>query len=337
MRKAFVIGLGALLILCGLGLWLANSKGLLPGHVQLRAYTDDASGLTEGTKVRVDGIPVGYLDHQRLTGSRDPGRRVEFDMKVQRRYLSKIPVDSVLGVVAENLMGDLTINITRGESPEHVEPGAELRTAKAVDASRVMAQIGNEMQALQAISDRVTNLLAGVDAGRGTAGKLNVKWQKLYGGLPAEAQSLIDDYRHAHGTIDKLLVNNDEWSKQVQTTRDRIDDITQGLQGERGTAGEIQRLRKDLDRTKQELDGLQTAMKARTGDFEDLQRRTDDLAARLDSIARRINAGQGTIGQLVVNRQLSEALDHASAEFQGVVKDMQANPRKFFTFQVRLF
>ena len=172
MRKAVIVGLGAFLILCALALWLAGSLGLLPGYAQLRAYTDDASGLTDGTKVRLEGIPVGYLDHQRLTGSSDPLRRVEFDMKVKSGYLSKIPVDSAVGVVADNLMGDQSINITRGQSPQHVEPGAELHSVKAVDPSKVMAQIANEMQALQTVSDRVTALLAGVDAGRGSIGKL---------------------------------------------------------------------------------------------------------------------------------------------------------------------
>lgn len=337
MRKAVIMGLGAFFILCALGLWLASSMGLLPGYAQLRAYTDDASGLTDGTKVRLEGIPIGYLDHQRLTGSRDPLRRVEFDMKVKAGYLPKIPVDSAVGVVADNLMGDQSINITRGQSQQHVEPGTELRSVKAVDANKVMAQIGNEMQALQAVSDRVNSLLSGVDAGRGSIGKLNTEWGKQYGGLPVEAQNLLADYRNAHGTVSKLFVDNDEWSSQVAITRKRMDDILGGLQAGQGTAGKLESLRKDLDQTMQEIDGLKAAVNARTGDLKELQERMDDLMARLDGIASLINAGQGTIGQFRVNPQLFEALAGTTGEFQALMKDMRANPRKFFTLRLALF
>jgi phospholipid/cholesterol/gamma-HCH transport system substrate-binding protein len=319
MRKAVIAGLGAFLILCALALWVAGSLGLLPGYAQLRAYTDDASGLTDGTKVRLEGIPVGYLDHQRLTGLGDPLRRVEFDMKVQSGYLSKIPVDSAVGVVADNLMGDQSINITRGQSPQHVEPGAELHSVKAVDPNKVMAQIANEMQALQTVSDRVTALLAGVIAGRGSIGKLNANWQKQYGGLPVEAQKLIDDYRNAHGTVSKVLIDNDELSNQVATTRKRMDDILGELQPGHGLAGRIEALGRDIDRTMQDLDSLKTVATTRTRNLDELQQRMNELTARFDGIAGRINAGQGTIGQFMVNPQLSQALAGTTTEFQAIL------------------
>src|SRR5262245_20551384 len=111
MRKAILIGTGGFLVLLAAALWVATERGLLRGYVVLRTYVDDASGLTLGTKVRIDGIPVGYLDHQRLTGSRDHNRAVEFEMKIRARYLQKIPVDSTVRVVADNLLSDKAINI----------------------------------------------------------------------------------------------------------------------------------------------------------------------------------------------------------------------------------
>ena len=35
-------------------------------------------------------------------------------MKVQEKYLQQIPVDSVAGISAANLLGDKFINITKG-------------------------------------------------------------------------------------------------------------------------------------------------------------------------------------------------------------------------------
>ena len=52
---------------------------------------DDASGLADGSAVRLNGISIGYLDHLQLTDSRDPKRTVEFDMKVKAVILPQIP------------------------------------------------------------------------------------------------------------------------------------------------------------------------------------------------------------------------------------------------------
>ena len=42
----------------------------------------------------------------------------------------------------------------------------------------------------------------------------------------------------------------------------------------------------------------------------------------------KINSGQGTIGQLVVNPQLYDSLNGTTHELQGLVKDMRANPEE---------
>ncbi len=74
----------------------------------------DASGMAEGTPVRLNGFTIGTLDTIELTGSADPKRSVEFIMKVQEKFLQQIPVDSVAGISAANLLGDKFINITKG-------------------------------------------------------------------------------------------------------------------------------------------------------------------------------------------------------------------------------
>ena len=51
----------------------------------------------------------------------------------------------------------------------------------------------------------------------------------------------------------------------------------------------------------------------------------------------KINAGQGTLGQFLVNPQLYDALNGATREFQSLAKDMRANPKKFLTIRLTLF
>ena len=50
-----------------------------------------------------------------------------------------------------------------------------------------------------------------------------------------------------------------------------------------------------------------------------------------------INAGQGTLGQLIVNPQMYDALTGATREFQGLAKDIRTNPKKFLSIRLTLF
>lgn len=194
------------------------------------------------------------------------------------------------------------------------------------------------MQAFQDVVDHASAVIAGVDAGRGSAGKLAKDWQSSkWAVLPREARNLLDDTQNAHGTIDKVLVDNDELTNQLQTTRKRIDDIMGAYQAGQGTAGKLLSLRHDFDQARQEFDSLKTAANSRIANIKDLQRRFDLLTGRFDGIVSRINAGQGTLGQFAVNPQLSEALGGTSNELQGLMKAMRANPKKFFTIRLGLF
>jgi phospholipid/cholesterol/gamma-HCH transport system substrate-binding protein len=51
----------------------------------------------------------------------------------------------------------------------------------------------------------------------------------------------------------------------------------------------------------------------------------------------KINSGQGTIGQLLVNPSLYESLDGTMKEFHSFMKDFRANPKKFLTIKLVLF
>src|ERR1051325_11016970 len=111
--KVGVVSLTAFVILFVLVFLLTSSRGILQHNLQLRTYMDDASGMADGTVVRLNGITVGYLDKLRLTDSKDPKRAVEFDMLVQEKYMPEIPVDSLATIAAANLLGDKFINITK--------------------------------------------------------------------------------------------------------------------------------------------------------------------------------------------------------------------------------
>jgi phospholipid/cholesterol/gamma-HCH transport system substrate-binding protein len=342
-----IVGLAAFVILFALVFLLTSSQGFFQHYATLRTYMDDAKGVPNGAVVQVNGITVGYLDRLQLTNSRDPKRTVEFLMKVRGRYLPQIPADSLVSVVQANLLGDKLLDIVKGKSPQHVRDGAELQALQGQDIPEMLAQMGTVLQSFQSISTRVDNLLAGVEAGRGNLG-LFLKDEELYrrfNAIALEGQQLLAEVRTGHGTISRLL-NEDELYKDFDAPVKRIDAMLADLQSGQGTAGKFLKdpaLFDDAHQTLQEMRKLVADLNAGKGTAgellknDQLGKQLDALVAKFNVTIDKINSGQGTIGQLMVNPALYDSLNQATREFQGLAKDVRANPKKFLTLRLALF
>ena len=345
--KVGVVGLSAFLILFVLVFLLTSSKGLLRRDATLRTFMDDASGIADGSLVRLNGISVGYLDKLELHITDNPKRAVEFDMKVRAEYLEQIPVDSVVGISAANLLGDKFLNITKGKSPQHVKDGDELASLQAQDIPELMAQSYNLLNTLQTIIKRLDNVLAGVEAGKGNLGLL-LKDDELYrrlNNIVAEGQKLMADVRNSNGTIAKLIYDPGLY-EDLRKPLQRVDAMLADLNAGQGTAGKLLKdpaLYDELQGTVRDIRGLVADVNAGKGTAgklikdEQLHQQLTELLAKLNRTVDRIDAGQGTIGQFMVNPQLYEALTGATREFQGLAKDMHANPKKFLTIRLAIF
>src|SRR5664279_2831126 len=345
--KVGVVGLGAFLILAMLIFLLTSSKGFFQKTAILRTYMDDASGMAEGTPVRLNGFSIGTLDKIELITSGDPKKTVGFMMKVQEKFLQQIPVDSVAGISAANLLGDKFINITKGRDKQTVKDGAEIKSLQAQDIPELMAQSANLLQTLQTIVNRLDSLLAGVEAGKGNIGKL-LKDEELYNrlnGIAAEGQNLLADVRHGHGTA-SMLIYDDALYQEIRSPIKRVDALLAGLQAGNGSAGKLLKDPALYDEAKASLAEIRTLLadlnagKGTAGKLlkdDALHQRLEELIAKFNGTIDKINAGQGTLGQMLVNPALFDSLVGATREFQSLAKDMRANPTKFLTIRLALF
>jgi phospholipid/cholesterol/gamma-HCH transport system substrate-binding protein len=346
--KVGILGLTAFVIMAVLIFLLTSSRGLFQKNAILRTYMDDASGIAESTPVRLNGITVGALDRVLLTNSPDPKRAVQFNMAVQEKYLPDIPIDSVAGVSASNLLGDKFINITRGRDlAHHVKDGDELKSEQTQDIPELLDQSAKILQSFQTIVNRVDSLLAGVEQGKGNIGMLlkDDRLMKSLNGIASEGQSLLQDVRNGKGTISKLLYD-DSLYQELRAPLKRMDAVLADLQGGQGTAGKLLKdpaLYNEFQATMKEFRTVVVELNSGKGTAgkllkdETLHRHVDELVTKLNNTIDKINSGQGTLGQLVVNPQMYEALTGATREFQGLAHDVRTNPKKFLTLRLTLF
>jgi len=343
-----VVALSSLIILAILILLLTNSKGIFHHNELVRTYMDDASGIAEKTPVRLNGIGIGFVDRIRLTNSKDRRRAVQFDMKIDGRHLRDIPVDSVAGIAAANLLGEKFINITKGTSSQTVQPGGELPSSPNVnDVPELLAQMNNVLQSFQTIVGRADNLLAGVEQGKGNLGKI-LKDEEFYNRLTAiesEGQKLLSDIRTSNGTIGRLIYDPSLYN-DFQSPLRRIDAILATIQAGQGTAGKLlndHALYDEAQKTVAEINALVSQVNSGQGNLgriikdQEFYNKLNDLLAKLETTMDKVNSGQGTLGQIMTNPQLYDSLTGATREFQSLAKDMRANPKKFLTIRLTIF
>jgi len=342
------VALSSFIIIFVMVFLLTSTKGGLFRHdVLLRTFMDDASGLGAGTAVRLNGITIGYLDSLQLTGSRDPKRAVGFNMLVKPDYLKQIPVDSVVGIGAANLLGDKFLNITKGQSPETVKEGAEITPLESQDIPELLKQMATLLASFQSSVNRVDNLLAGVEAGKGNLGKL-LKDENLYNTINAitiEGQRLLTDVRTGNGTLSKLIYDPKLYD-EARAPLQRIDAILADVQSGQGTVGKALKDPALFDEAKQTIAELKTLVagvnsgKGTIGKAmkdEELYHQAVTLVNRLNGTIEKMQAGQGTVGQLLVNPQLYDTLNGTAAELKSLTKEFAANPKKFLTITLKIF
>jgi phospholipid/cholesterol/gamma-HCH transport system substrate-binding protein len=345
--KVGLLAMSALALLAVLIFLMTSSKGLFKSRSELYTYLDDSAAIAEGAPVRLNGITAGKVAAVALSGSNEPNRIVRITMEVNNEFLPLIPVDSMAGIAAENLLGTKYINIKKGRSQTAVKQGAELKSLDTREFDEVVQQGYSALTSLDGILKKLDGILTAVQVGQGTIGKL-LSDEELYRRLVAiasETQKVIATFNSDQGTLGKLM-HDDRLYEDVRGTATRINTLMDDLQQGQGTAGKLLKdpaLYDDARSTIGDLRKLLAGIDQGQGTVgkllksDDLHNQLQASMGRLDALLDKVNSGQGTIGQLLVNPALYESLDGTTREMNGLLKDFRSNPKKFLRIKLAIF
>jgi phospholipid/cholesterol/gamma-HCH transport system substrate-binding protein len=342
-----ILALAAMVILTILIFLITGKVNFFESKVSLFTYLSDAAALTDAAPVNLDGIQIGKVKSIALSGSKDPKRLVRIEMEVPEGSLKNIPVDSLSSISSANLLGAKYINIKSGKRETVVRPGEEIPSLNAEGLDSLMQEGNAVMTSLQGTVERIDKLLADIQAGKGSVGKLLVD-ETLYNHVLAvvdQVSQLAVALNSKESTIGKLVYDRELYD-QVQKTLGRVDNLVDGLQQGQGTAGKLLKDTALYDEAHKTIAGLHkvvddlnagqgTAGKLLKSD--ELHKQLSDTISKLDLMLDKINSGQGTIGQLMVNPQLYDNLSGATREMHLLMKDFRANPKKFLRIKLGLF
>ncbi len=303
-------------------LWLSQTR-LGRDVVRSSAIFREVGGLKPGAPVALRGVKIGRVTAISLAAN----DWVQVDMEFDRRV--ELPTDPAVVAASSSLFGEWRANILGMGDPQS-DPGVAAALAEAdsaggsawpgatlpdigeltQQASRIAGDIGNVTQRLEGVLD--TNAVAELKSSINDLAQIS---RRLAGFARAQTQRL-----------DTVGENISMGSTAFVNTVRRLDSATAG-----GIVPEVATNSREAvaDLRKAAAD-LREVTEAASANKMSL---VNALQAA-DSILRRLNSGQGTLGMLARDSTLYVETTLTLREARALISDIRNNPRKYLKVSV---
>ena len=341
--------LAASIILAILILLMSGTGGIFTHKILVKSYFDNAAGLRVGAPVRLQGVDVGNVT--RIQVVPDPARRltpVEVTMKVSTRFHENLRKDSLTTLSTAGVLGETYIDIisSQARGPE-VQEGDVLSTRESPQIEDVVRASQSTLQNLDNLEKRVDRILAFIESGQGSIGKV-IYDPSLYNRLNdtvAQFQSLVKEVTAGNGTLGKLLVD-DELYRKADDTIDKLNVVIDDLNAGKGTAGKFLKdptLYNTANDTIANVKKLTDDVNAGKGALGVLARdqafasKLQNTMSKISDLSDRLNSGEGTIGKLLQDPAVYNNTNQLLQETRDLIKAIRQNPKKYLTIHLKLF
>lgn len=120
---------------------MGSDKQIFSDQEEYLTVFSDIKGLSEGAPVRLSGISVGRV--AKISFSNDTfDTRVHVKFLVNKKYLERIFVDSVISIETQGLLGDRFLSISPGTEKKPAPPGAIINSSEPSDIAQVLSKAG---------------------------------------------------------------------------------------------------------------------------------------------------------------------------------------------------
>jgi phospholipid/cholesterol/gamma-HCH transport system substrate-binding protein len=269
-------------------------------------------------------------------------------MKVNTKYSYNLRKDSVTVMSTAGILGETFVDIdsATAKGPEAAD-GDILQSRGQPDVQDVVRASQGTLQNLDALLKRLDRILAFVESGQGSLGKV-IYNPALFDQLNAtvtEFKHLMDDIQSGKGSIGPLLTSDEVYQKAVGAI-DKVNALVDDLQQGKGSAGKLLKdpeLYDNANKTIANIRQLTDDINAGKGAIGTLTR-DQEFAARLQTtmknlteLSNRLEKGEGTAGMLFKDPALYNNSSQMLVETRELVKAIRENPKKYLTFRVKVF
>jgi phospholipid/cholesterol/gamma-HCH transport system substrate-binding protein len=330
-RNEFLVGVSVLiafaLVIAG-AIWLSETD-IGKRDVVHSARFREIGGLNVGAPVTLRGVKVGRVNTIRLAQN----DWVEADLRI--RLDVDIPANPVAIAASGSLFGEWQVTVVGlKDAPPDPELRARLNEAAAPGGlwpGATLPDIGQLTQQASRIAGDIGLITNRVSGALDSTAIQDVR--RSLGALREAADRLADFARKQTGPFNtaanNLAVTSDEVgaaSKRVNTLLGRVDDATKDGQ---------------LNGIVSSASAASTDLRAAAADAKELlaiirqhERSLTRILEATDTLASRIQTGQGSLGLLARDSTLYLETTRVIGQMRQLLTDIQANPRRYFRFSV---
>ncbi len=313
ISKEAKIGLFAACALAGLyfGYNFLRGKKIFSSQNTYYVVYNKIDGIVKSTPIYFKGLKVGQVEKLSLFRT-DSSNAIMATLLIDKKI--QLAASSEAKIVSMDLLGGKAISLL---IPSLVDPITEgdtlvgtIENSLSASISEMITPVKNKTENVMVSLNKVLTELEKVLANGGTA--------DLSSGI-SNLAGIMENLRKTTSQLDQLL------------------------QGEKGKIGKITgnmaSLTETLKNNNQELDATLKNFKNISDSLSQapIKQTIEQLnktAKQLALITEKIEKGEGTAGKLVNDKELYDNLNKSSFELQSLLKDLQANPKKYVNVSV---
>lgn len=315
------ITVGALTVI-GLAILILGFKYLKGDNIFNKEKTfvvnfEDVTGLYESNSLLVNGFEVGKVKSIDL--SKDPKYNVLVTFTTNDEFV--IPEDSKFKVISVDLLSKKGVSAELGKSNVEVKEGVIYSSVPTVD---MFASISNSLtpvtEKAAKLMDSLTYVMTDLHnaVGRGEQSALKSTFTELNATLKGankalqNVSSILDkNSNKINGIVtnaDSIVANFNTLSGKLASNSGKIDNIIANAETLTGNLSKI-----NLDKT-----------------MADVTKTIDEV----NKLLKQITEGDGTISKIIKDEGLYNSIDSTINSLNFLLKDLQANPKRYVHFSL---
>lgn len=289
-RLAGVFVIVAVLLLIGAIAFSSQVAFLLADTFRLHLEVETAEGVSTDSVVKYAGIEIGKVTDIELT----PERRISLTLEIREEYHDLVRKDSTAVLNRLAILGDVTIDITRGDPQlPMLEDGALIPVTETPTFDTLISRLAPAVDDIVTTTDQVSAIVEAIE--------------------PESVAQIADDLRVAIGDVRKL-------TGRIGDGEGTVGRLFNDEQLAADATASVAQLTDVLKLTEARLRELQPVLEnaaARTAEMEALLAETTALVDTLDGAVESFNADQhGAISGVLLEAR--SALDEAEKTLEAI-------------------
>ncbi len=280
---------------------LSTSKDQFSDDQTYVLYGDfeDASGIRAKTRLQINGIDIGKIVDIKHVRNKDGRLVARVELRIAKTY--DVYENAILRKVAESLLGDFRLDLDPGWKTDHdgntyakLPPGGIIPNVHSrSDLEEIQSQLRQVTSNVNSVTESFSKVLAGPE-GEGSIKEILTSVERSMAAIEDTTRVLSDMVTRNDHIINSMIVDLGQFSGALASSTKPGGDLQQ-------LAENLAHLSGRLDRIAAAVDGMvgDDPASEQRGRIQETLANLNSSIDSLNSIARKIDEGQGSLGRVV--------------------------------------